>query len=416
MTTFPAVNGVPVQRIADAASVPMPVIDFSSIAATATDATPETGATLAVDGVARRWAAVEARQPFDLAEGPLVRLRLLRLWHSEHVLLVTVHHIVSDGWSVGILVREFTALYTAFAAGQPSPLAPLPLQYADFAIWQREWLQGPALDAQLAYWDTQLAGVEPLELPADAPRPAAPSRRGRIVSWMIDADMHARITALSRETGVTVFMTLLAALQVVLGRLANREDVTIGTTIAGRTRPEVEGLIGFFVNMLPLRTSLSGDPTVRELLQRVREVSLNAYAHQDVPFERLVDALSATELARKASLFNVVVGYHALPPTTPSDASLRVATLESDDPPAPYDLVVNFWPKGSQLQGVAQYDREVFTADTIARLTRRVMDVLEAMTLRPGARISSIQMLTNDERAAFSKDTAVHDLAAELTW
>src|SRR6185503_1558579 len=215
--------------------------------------------------------------PFDLQRGPLLRVQLLQLSEDEHVLLVTMHHIVSDGWSMGVLVREVAALYTAFSSGQPAALEELPIQYADYAVWQREWLREEVLERQLSYWREQLAGAPAvLELPSDHPRPAVQSFRGSFEPLTVPEEVTARLKELSRREGVTLFMLLLGAWQVLLSRYTGTADVVVGTPIANRQRGEVEGLIGYFVNALALRTDLSGDPTFRELVSRVREVALGA--------------------------------------------------------------------------------------------------------------------------------------------
>ena len=367
-TTFPAVNGVPVQRVASAAPVLAPVIDLSVLA------------TSAAEAMARRWAAVEARQPFDLAEGPLVRLRLLRLGPAEHVLLATMHHIVSDGWSVGILVREFAALYAGFAAGEPSSLAPLPVQYADFAIWQREWLQGPVLDTHLAYWRTQLAETRPLALPTDAPRPATPTYAAALAPFHLDAALTAEVRALCRREGVTLFMTLLAAFTAVLSRLANQDDVTVGTPIANRTHAETEGLIGFFVNQLVLRAHVTKHLTFRQFFQQIRETVLDAFEHQDVPFEKLVEELAPDRHLDRSPFFQVALLLQNQPQ---HDFHLPALTLEpfgSAWEPLKCDLSLAVRETPDGLDGGLQFAVDLFAPATVERLTRQLRSALESMT------------------------------------
>jgi non-ribosomal peptide synthetase component F len=227
--------------------------------------------------------------PFKLSEVPLLRVQLLRLGAEDHVLLLTLHHIVSDGWSVSILQGELAQLYEAYSAGQASPLAELGIQYADFSVWQREWLQGAVLEEQLSYWKEQLAGAPAvLTLPTDFARPAVQSNNGQSVAFVLERELTEGLKALSRQRNVTLFMTLLAAFQILLCRYSGQEDVVVGTPIAGRNREEIEPLIGFFVNTLVLRTKLQGNPRFAEVLEQVKEVALAAYAHQDVPFEKLV--------------------------------------------------------------------------------------------------------------------------------
>jgi hypothetical protein len=279
-TTFRTVNGEPVQVVAPAQPVRLPILDLSQIGEA--ERQRETD----------RHAIAEARRPFDLRQGPVWRARLVRLAAAEHVLLFTMHHIVSDGWSMEILTREVSALYDAYVAGKQSPLPELPIQYADYAVWQREWLQGELLEEQLGYWRNQLSGAPAvLELPTDRPRPAQLSHRGAYLPLQLSAALTSELKQLSQREGVTLFMSLLAGWQLLLARYSRQRDVVVGSPVANRTRAEVEGLIGFFVNTLVLRTEVDGELRVRELLQRVREVCLGAYAHQEVPFEMLVEQL-----------------------------------------------------------------------------------------------------------------------------
>ncbi len=271
----------------------------------------------------RRRLAAEAQQPFDLSQDLMLRAGLLRLDEQEHIFWLTSITLRRDGWSVGILHRELSALYAAFARGQPSPLAELPIQYVDFAAWQREWLQGEVLAEQLSYWKRQLAGAPPvLELPTDRPRPATQTYRGAQQCWVFDPQLLPALEQLSRQEGVTLFMTLLAAFQTLLYRYSGQEDIVVGTPIAGRQRLETEELIGLFVNTLVLRTDLSGNPTFRELLGRVREVTLGAYAHQDLPFEKLVEELNPQRNLSYAPLFQVMLVLQNAPqiPLSPTGA------------------------------------------------------------------------------------------------
>jgi NRPS condensation-like uncharacterized protein len=238
----------------------------------------------------RRLVREEAGRPFDLAQGPVFRSKLVRLEEDDHVLLLTMHHIVSDGWSMGVFHRELSMLYRAFFNGEPSPLADLSIQYADYAVWQREWLHGEVLDRQLSYWKKELKEIPAvLNLPTDRPRRAVQSHRGARQSIELSSELAQGLKQLSRKEGVTLFMTLLAAFQTLLYRYTGQQDIVIGSPIANRNRTEIEELIGFFANTLVLRTHLSGNPSFRELLKRVREVCLGAYTHQDLPFEKLVE-------------------------------------------------------------------------------------------------------------------------------
>ncbi|HST58364.1 MAG TPA: condensation domain-containing protein, partial [Longimicrobium sp.] len=276
-TTFTEVDGAPVQVVAPFGGFALPVEDLSGL--------DERDREAAV----RQRAGEEARRAFDLTAGPLFRAALLRLREEEHVLLITMHHIVSDGWSMGVLFRELSVLYEAYREGGESPLPELPVQYADYAVWQREQLEGETLHRQLAYWRERLSGApELLELPTDHPRPAVQTYRGASVPVELSPELLERLQALGRSEGTTLYMTLLAAFQVLLSRYSGSEDIVVGSPIAGRARKETEELIGFFVNTLVLRTELGGDPTFREVLGRVRGATLGAYEHQEVPFEKLV--------------------------------------------------------------------------------------------------------------------------------
>ncbi len=249
----------------------------------------------------------QAIQPFDLASEPLIRATLIVLSETEQVLSVCMHHIVSDGWSMGVFVQELAALYNAYSQGQPSPLAPLPIQYADFAIWQRQWLQGDVLQTQLSYWQQQLADAPALlSLPTERPRPSVQTFAGLHQEFTLSVELTGRLTKLSQQQGVTLFMTLLAAFDTLLYRYTGQSDILVGSPIANRNRSEIEGLIGFFVNTLVMRTNLAGNPTFSELLGRVREIALGAYAHQDLPFEILVEALQPERDLSHTPLFQVM--------------------------------------------------------------------------------------------------------------
>ncbi|MCP4660798.1 MAG: non-ribosomal peptide synthetase, partial [bacterium] len=295
---------------------------------------------------ARRLAAVEAQRPFDLTRGPLIRFTLLRLAAEDQAVLVTMHHIVSDGWSMGVLMRELPVLFAAFSQGRPSPLPELPIQYADFAHWQRQWLVGEGLEAELAYWTEQLAGAPPqLELPCDRPRPAVQSFRGRQLGVAFSKTLSEALAALARSEGATLFMTLLAAFKVLLHRTSGREDIVVGTPIAGRNRREIEDLIGFFVNTLVLRTDLSQSttdraPRVRELLARVRRVSLDAYAHQDLPFERVVEELRLPRDMSYTPLFQVMFVLQNAPGASLEMPDLTMSSLPTRGEAAMFDLTL----------------------------------------------------------------------------
>jgi hypothetical protein len=297
-------QGQPVQVIAAPQPLPLPILDLRPV-----DEKDQ-------PSLVRRLVSWEVQQPFDLALGPLVRTTLLRLHPAEHILLLTLHHIVSDGWSLGVLVRELAALYTPIVEGRPAMLPPLPIQYADFAVWQRQWLQGPALTMHLVYWRQQLAGAPSiLELPTDYPHPAVQRFRGGQAQFVLPNDLGTELVALSRRVGGTLFMTVLAAFQVLLARYTGQTDIVVGTPVANRMRVGTEQMIGFFVNTLVLRTDLAGNPSFLNLLQRVREVCLGAYAHQDLPFEQLVEALQPPRHVSYHPLVQVMVALQNAPRT-----------------------------------------------------------------------------------------------------
>src|SRR5690606_3291385 len=318
-TTFHEVDGRPVQRIHAPAPFALPITDLSGLA-------PEER-----EAEVRRRAAEEASRPFDLEQGPLFRAELLRLADDEHVLLLGMHHIVSDGWSFGVLTRELGTLYRAFASGEPSPLAELPIQYADFAVWQRSWLQGRTLEGsvlqrQLDYWTRQLDGLATLQLPTDRPRPPVQTYNGDAVALSLPTELARALGRLARQESASLFMMLLAAFKVLLARYAAQDDIVVGSPIAGRNRAEIEHLIGFFLNSLVLRTDLSGEPSFRELLARVRNVTLDAYAHQDVPFEKLVEHIDPPRDPSRTPLFQVM--FNMLPDWQRSVTALADLTAE----------------------------------------------------------------------------------------
>jgi len=369
---------------------------------------------------ARRLAAEEARRPFDLSSGPLLRASLLRLSDDEHVLLLTMHHIASDGWSVGLLVREVAALYEAYSAGKESPLAELPLQYADYAAWQREWLEGGGGRSQVEYWRERLAGLGPLRLPTDRPRPAVQSYRGGSVRVEVGAALAGGLRGLSRAEGVTLFMTLLGGLQALLSRYTGQGDVAVGTFIAGRTRGELEGLMGFFVNNLVLRTEVRGGESFRELLGRVRETCLGAYAHQEVPFEKVLEEVGVERDLSRTPLFQVVFNLQsygrdqsAASPLGreggPAEmSSLSMEPFEAGGAASAYDMTrglsnfdLGLWMSeaGEGLVGDLTYNAELFERATVERMAAHYLRLLEAV-VAGGAdrRLADLPMLTEEER------------------
>jgi amino acid adenylation domain-containing protein len=386
-TRFEAVDGTPVQVIDAQAGVALPLEDLSG-------QPPE-----AREAAAQRLAQQEAQAPFDLARGPLLRARLLRLADEEHVVLLTLHHIVSDGWSMGVLVREVAALYAAFVRGEASPLAALPVQYADYAHWQRAWLQGEVLASQLAYWKAKLEGAPALlTLPTDRPRPAVQRYAGATLDFRVDAATTAGLHALARDGEATLFMVLASAFSVLLGRHAGQDDICVGTPIANRTRAEVEGLIGFFVNTLVLRTRLSGNPGFKELLAQVRETALGAYAHQDVPFEQLVEELKPPRDLGHAPLFQVMLVLQNAPAQALQLPGLTLQAMQEQEHSAKFDLTLTVEERAGELRARLAYSTDLFEASTMARLAARFQRLLAGIVAEPASPVGALPLLEEGER------------------
>ncbi len=384
---FTNIDGNPVQTIKPAIPLTLPVIDLSQLDKKEREAE------------LRRLTSEEAQRPFDLESGPLLRVSLVKLGEEEHVLLLTLHHIVSDAWSMSILVREVAALYEAYSQGLPSPLEELPIQYADYAAWQREWLRGEVLKRQLSYWQEQLGGELPvLELPTDHQRPNVQSYRGGQVSFTVNEEVTSGLQELSRRHGATLFMTLLSAFEVLLMRYSSQEDVIVGTDIANRTRTETEALIGFFVNQLVMRTDLSGDPTFEELLGRVREVCLGAYAHQDVPFEKLVEELAPERSLSRTPLFQVKFLLQNTPAEGVEVSGLRLEALRSDSGAARFELTVAVTEYEGRLLASVLYNADLFERETIERMGEHFQTLLAGVVADPTRRLSQLPLLTAVER------------------
>src|SRR6185436_5316960 len=351
---------------------------------------------------AQRRAFIEANAPFDLEHGPLFRAQVLRLGTTEHVLLLTLHHIVADGWALGVALRELAAVYAAHVdAGQPARLPDLPLQYADYAAWQQAWLPGETFEAQLNYWRTQLAGVSVLELPTDHPRPAVQTFRGATYPWTLSPELTTHLKALSRCEGVTLFMLLLAAFQTLLSRYTGQKDIAVGTPIANRNRTELEGLIGYFANTLVLRSDLreAGAPTFREFLARVRATCLAAYAHQAVPFEKIVEVLQPARDLSHNPLFQTLFALHNLPQVPALKLSDVVLSLiPTPRTTARFDLSLDLQEDGDHLSGFWEYNTDLFAAETIARLAGHFEMLLTGLAADPTQRLSELPLLTPAER------------------
>ena len=401
-TTLVSDGGVPRQVVADTLELPMEVEDLSGLPADEREA----------HALCR--IREEAERPFDLARGPLVRAVLLRLDEREHIAMVTMHHAISDGWSIGILIREVSALYEAFRLGEPSPLPELPAQYADYAVWQRNGLQGPALEAQLDYWMNQLAGVPDLELPTDRPRPAVVSHRGGERWAILPKSTLDAVRGLGRREGATLYVTLLAAFQVLLHRHSGQVDIAVGSPIAGRARPELEGVIGFFVNTLVVRGDLSGNPGFRELLRRIRRAAMDAYAHQDVSFEKLVSFVRPDRSASRTPLFQVMFALQNAPMPALRTPGLLLTPLELPSRSSKFDLTLFAWEAAEGLRLTMEFSSDLFDAATADRMLAHYRILLEEIIAHPDRPIGALCMLTPEERNQLLvgwNDAAIDDFA-----
>ncbi|WP_164021814.1 non-ribosomal peptide synthetase, partial [Pyxidicoccus trucidator] len=391
-TTFVQHEGQPVQRIAPRAELPLRLVDLSGLAPAAAQA------------ALQLQVGEEAQGSFNLATGPLVRATLWKLGSDSHVLLLNMHHIVSDGWSMGVLVREVMALYEAFSQGRPSPLPPLALQYADYAVWQRDWMQGAVLEEQLAWWRQKLAGLTPLELPIDKPRPPVQTFRGDQVHVGLSPDVSNTLKALCQQEGATPFMALLAAFQLLLARYSGQRDISVGSPIAGRQYGELEGLIGFFVNTLVMRARVEAPDSFRTLLRQVKESALGAYAHQDVPFERLVEEIQPTRDLGRTPLFQVLFVLQNTPTPSPTKQQREPATgaappqVERQSPAAKFELHLGLEDSPEGYQGTLGYNTDLFESDTIQRMAEHFRTLVAAVVSRPDAPLGSLSMLPQAER------------------
>ena len=386
-TVFKTADGQPVQMINAFAPIALPVWDLSTVPA----ASRETELL--------RLLTVQAQQAFDLRQGPVWRAALIKLAAAEHVFFFNVHHIAADAWSVEVFFRELAALYNAFGKNQPSPLPELPIQYADFSNWQRQWLKGETLETQLAYWRRRLAQAPPrIELPTDRPRPAAQTFSGAVVTLDLSRELSAALKKLSQQQKCTPFMTLLAAFKTLLQRYTGQDDIIVGTPIANRTRAEVETLIGCFVNTLVLRTNLSGDPSFHELLGRVNEIALEAYAHQDVPFEKLVEALQPQRDLSVSPFFQVMFIYQNVPLQDSTLAELTLQPLPLHTHTAKFDLTLTLAELPAGLRCLFEYNTDLFDAATIQRLAGHFECLLQSIVSHPGQRLSALLLVPESER------------------
>ncbi|HEX8148765.1 MAG TPA: amino acid adenylation domain-containing protein, partial [Pyrinomonadaceae bacterium] len=408
-TSFPTAEGRPQQRIAPVSEIRLAVTDLSPLPAAEREA------------AARRLAREEAERPFDLATGPLFRVGALRLGEEEHVVLFTMHHIVCDGWSLGVMVREIVALYGAYSRGAAPALPEPPIQYVDFAVWQRNWLRGDVLEAQLDFWKKQLgAGELPaLKLPTDRPRPATRSFVGAQEQFTLPFAFLEKVKALSRQEGVTMFMTLLGAFQALLHRYSGQDEILVGSSIANRNRAEIEGLIGFFVNTLVMRGDFGGNPTFKELLGRVRDAALGAYAHQDLPFEKLVEEMQPERSLGGAPLFQVAFNLQNAPWENLELQGLRLSYLGVSSETSKFDLALYMSESHEGLHGKFEYATDIFEAETIRRLVGHFRRLLEAAVADPEQRVSTLPLLTEEElrqalagpaREEFDREFCIHEL------
>ena len=394
-TNFVMRSGQPVQVINLSLTIPLPIIDLRQLPQAKRDIQT------------RQFTNQQAQHCFNLSTDSLLQVKLLWLDETQYILLLNIHHIVSDGWSLGVLIQEIAALYTAFASDQPSPLPKLAIQYADFAYWQRQWLQGEVLQKQLGYWEKQLDGISMLNLSTDRPRSAAQTYQGARQPLQLSKSLSEALLALAQQEGVTLFITLLAAFQILLYRYTQQEDIAIGSPIANRNHSEIEGLIGFFVNSLVLRTDLSGNPTFRELLARVKDVALGAYAHQDLPFEKLVEGLHPERNLNQNPLFQVIFALQNAPMSALELPSLTLSPLTFDTETTRFDLEFHLWEPNTEnglwvdssegISGFVIYGTDLFDDATITGMIGHFQTLLEGIVVNPDQRIANLSLLSESE-------------------
>lgn len=364
----------------------------------------------------RRLATAESAKPFNLATDSLIRGTLLVLSDSEHVLLLTMHHIISDGWSMGVFIQEIATLYSAFAEGKPSPLPELPIQYADFALWQRQWLQGEELQKQMNYWQKQLAGAPTLlELPTDYPRPAVQTFQGARQSLQLSKTLTQGIKTLSRQEGVTLFVTLFTTFTCLLYYYTSQEDIVVGTAVANRNYAEIEELIGFFVNQLVLRTDLTGNPTFGELLEQVREVALEAHAHQDLPFETLVKAMKLERDSSRNPLFQIKFVFQNTPTSDLNLSELNINLIGVNNETTKFDLLLNMEETEQGLSGSLQYNTTLYKSTTITRFLEQFETLLSHIVVQPNIRLNTIKetLAEADRQMQLVKEQELEKAAAQ---
>ena len=408
-STFTTIDGQPMQIIAPRLPLTLSVLDLRHL--------PENER-----ATETRRLREEALRPFDLERGPLFRASLLRVADEEHLLLLTMHHIVSDGWSLGVLIRELATLYENFVNGTTTSLPELPIQYADFAVWQRQWLSGEVLEGQLQYWREQLGDNPPvLELPADRTRPLVPTYKGSFITCEIGKELLDALKDLSRREGVSLYMTLLAAFKTLLARYAGQDQVIVGTPIANRNRIDIENLIGFFVNTLVLRTDVSENPRFHKFLKQIREVTLGAFAHQDVPFEKLVEELKSERDMSRTPLFQVMFSLQNSPMPELKLGEVTMTLLQDDSTTAPFDLTLDITERAHALDCLLEYSTELFDRSTAQRILNHFTNLLESIVANPHQRLRELPLLNAAEReqilvdwnntaSAHDCNTTVHQL------
>src|SRR5437868_3123363 len=411
-TSFPSRDGAPTQEIHESGELGLEVIDLTKAEEGEREERLE------------ELLAEEARRGFDLSRGPLIRARLMKEGEEEHVLMVNMHHIVSDGWSMEVMVGELAQLYEAFRDGKESPLGEMEIQYADYAVWQRRWLKGEVLERQVEYWKEKLEGVGAMELPTDRARTAVTSHGGGSERFRLREEVTRGLKQMSSREGVTLFMSLLSGFQALLARYSGQMDIAVGTPIAGRNRGEIEGLIGFFVNTLVMRVDVGGEPTVRELLGRVRETALGAYAHQDLPFEKLVEELQPERSLSRTPLFQVMFAMQNVPleGVAVSGLTLKAEPLEPES--TKFEMILRMVEQGGEILGALDYATDLFDGWRIRQLLEHWQRVLEGMVLNQQSRIMDLPLISEQEQrqiviewnqtaADYPLDVHVHELFAQ---
>jgi acyl carrier protein len=401
-TRFEVSDAKPVQVVRSAFKIKLKVIDLG-----------EAGTPAEREQELARQVRREAAQAFDLRAGSLLRATLWRVSEQEHVLGVVMHHIISDGWSMGVLVQELGECYEAYRRGHEPELSQLQVQYADYALWQREWLEGGETERQMQYWREQLEGMATLEMPTDHPRPRVQRYRGGRVRMMYGAELREKLEELSRREGVTLFMTLLAAFKTLLYRHLSQTDITIGSPVAGRSRGETANLIGFFVNMLPLRTDLSGNPTFRELLKRVRRMALDAYAHQELPFEKLVSELQPERSVSYSPIFSVVFVMNNTSTPSINLPELTLTSFDINPETTHFDLTLTILEAADGLTVIMDYDADLFEASTIRHLMEYYENLLTGIATDADRRLLDLPLLRTYEETPSSPGTHLHQTYEE---